>query len=253
MKHNQWIAKAIAITAGLSVASAAFADATIATFDETFLMSQLFGWSDATVVADANGFSITDTGYGSGYKVINPVIDATGNTNLEMTVTLSGPPAADGFLGPIVKLVDGDGTGMDFAWYGRTLGHHVLNADLLKGGILRETGADSKLDISTLTFFHLQLDPSTFQGQYTVRFETLRVTGPAGPVITAQSYNLTTREFTLVWSSAPGKTYTILQSANLAGTFNPLVTGVPADGASTTNTVVMPVSNTGFLRVAEEP
>lgn len=251
MKQRKCMTQALTLAAALATGSSALAEVELAIFDENFAMSGLFAWSDATVVAGANGFSITDTGYGSGWKAINPIIDATGHTNLEMTVTLSGP-GGDGFLGPIVKLVDGDGTGMDFAWYGRTLGHHVLNRDLLNEGILREAGADSKLDLSTLSFFHLQLDPSTYSGQYTVRFERLRVTGAPGFVITAQSYNPATREFTLSWSSSPTNTYTILHSPTVTGMFHPLLTGIASGGTSTTNTVTVPMGDSGFLRVQQE-
>ena len=236
----------------LAMTNLAVANTTIATFDENFFMDGLFAWSDATVVANSNGYSITDMGYGSGYKAINPNVDGTGNTHVEMTVTLSGP-GGDGLLGPIVKLVDGDGTGMDFAWYGRTLGNHVLNANLLTNGILRETGADSKLDISTLSFFHLQLDPSSYSGQYTVRFEKLRLTGATGPIISAHSYNPSTSEFSLSWSSLSGKTYSILHASTLTGAFTAVMEGIPSGGTNTSTSVVVPGGNSGFLRVLQEP
>jgi hypothetical protein len=251
-QHTKWLAKMTALAGGLLLSGSAIADTNIVTFDENFFMDGLFAWSDATVVANNNGYSITDMGYGSGYKAINPNIDGSGNTNIELTVTLSGP-GGDGFLGPIVKLVDGDGTGMDFAWYGQTLGSHVLNANLATAGILREAGADSKLNLATLSFFHLQLDPSSYSGQYTIRFEKLRLTGPAGPIITAQSYNASTREFTLIWSSLPGKTYTLLHSVSLTGTFSSVATGIESGGPTTTNTATLPVGNIGFLRVQQEP
>ena len=244
--------KWIAVVGGLGLATSALADINVVTFDENFSMDGLFAWADATVVASAAGYSITDMGYGSGYKAINPKIDGTGMTNIELTVTLSGP-GGDGFLGPIVKMVDGDGTGMDFAWYGQTLGNHVLTANLATGGILREAGANSKLDLGTLSFFHLQLDPSTYSGQYTVRFEKLRLLGPTGPYITAQSYNATTREFTLTWTSLADKTYSVLHSSTVNGTFTSLQTGIASAGTTTTTTVTLPVGTAGFLRVQQEP
>lgn len=166
MKQNtKWFTTVIAMASGLVIVSSAMADTTINTFDN-FNLTGLFGWSDATIVSGPTSYSVTDTGYGSGYFDINPNINASGGTILEVTLSLSGAPAADGQLGPIVKLVDGDGTSIDFAWYGQTLGSHVLTADLT---------AFPALDLSTLDFFHLQLDPSGFSGAYTVEWQNMQI------------------------------------------------------------------------------
>lgn len=93
-----------------------------------------------------------------------------------MTLTLSGAPAADGQLGPIVSLVDGDGTFINFPWYGQTLGSHVLTADLT-------THPD--LNLATLDFFHLQLDPSGYGGSYTVEWQNMRITTVPEPSVVA--------------------------------------------------------------------
>lgn len=166
MKQNtKWFTTVIAMASGLVIVSSAMADTTINTFDN-FNLTGLFGWSDATIVSGPTSYSVTDTGYGSGYFDINPNINASGGTILEVTLSLSGAPAADGQLGPIVTLVDGDGTGVDFAWYGQTLGSHVLTADLT---------AFPALDLSTLDFFHLQLDPSGYSGAYTVEWQNMQI------------------------------------------------------------------------------
>src|SRR5262245_30258194 len=117
--HKRWLTKVLAMAGGLAITTSAMADTVITTFDNFFSMSGLFAWSDASVVSTETNYSITDIGYGSGYKDINPNIDASGETNVQVTVTLSGPPAANGHLGPIVSLVDGDGTFYSYAWYGR--------------------------------------------------------------------------------------------------------------------------------------
>lgn len=167
MKQNtKWFTTAIAMASGLAITSSALAQgAVISTFD-SFNLDGLFDWSNATVVSGPTSYSITDTGYGSGYKDINPNVNAAGGTTLQVTLTLSGAPAADGQLGPIVALVDGDGTFQNIPWYGQTLGTHVLTADLT---------AYPALDLSTLDFFHLQLDPSGFAGAYTVEWQDMRV------------------------------------------------------------------------------
>lgn len=167
MKQNtKWFTTAIAMASGLVIVSSAMADTTINTFDN-FNLSGLFGWSDATIVSGPTSYSVTDTGYGSGYFDINPNINASGGTTLEVTLSLSGGVGADGQLGPIVALVDGDGTFITIPWYGQTLGSHVLTADLT---------AFPALDLSTLDFFHLQLDPSGYSGAYTVEWQDMRIT-----------------------------------------------------------------------------
>jgi hypothetical protein len=172
MKHTRLIKSAVALAIVLTMIRPAAAQ-TISTFDN-FNLDGLFAWSDATVVSGPTSYQISDTGYGSGFEDINPNINASGATHIELTVSLSGV-GAGGLLGPIVTLVDGDGTTVNYAWYGQQLGSHVLTADLSSGtGI--GSGTVPGLDLSTLDFFHLQLDPSSFAGQYTVSFENLSLT-----------------------------------------------------------------------------
>ncbi len=58
---------AAAIAGVLLLADWAAADTAITTFDD-FALTELFAWSDATVVSGPASYSITDTGFGSGYK-----------------------------------------------------------------------------------------------------------------------------------------------------------------------------------------
>lgn len=252
--QNKWVAKAMAVAGGLVIAASAVADTTITGFNDFFNLDGLFLWSDATVVSTETNYSITDIGYGSGYKDINPNVDASGETTVEVTVTLSGPPGADGHLGPIVSLVDGDGTFYNYAWYGQTLGTHVLTNDVNSPTFRSGEGTVPGLDLATLDFFHLQLDPGGFGsgGDYTVVWENFRLTGATGPVITSQSYNPTTQEFTLTWTSRPDKSYTILHTSNLSSTFSPLLADIPSGGASTTTTVTIPAGDAGFLRIQQQ-
>jgi hypothetical protein len=245
---------AAAIAGGLLLGVSAVADTPITGFNDLFSLDGLFAWSDATIVSTETNYSVTDIGYGSGYKDINPNIDASDEKTVEVTVRLSGPPGANGQLGPIVSLVDGDGTFYNYAWYGQTLGTHVLTANVNSPTFTSGAGSVPGLDLAALDFFHLQLDPGGFgsSGAYTVVWEDLRLTGATGPVITSQSFNPNTREFTLNWSSRPGKSYTILHTSNLSDAFTPLVTDIPSDGASTATTVTMPAGETGFLRIQEQ-
>jgi hypothetical protein len=183
MKTNKkWFAHALAVAGGLAMVSSAAADATITTFDN-FTSDALYpSWAlpSATIVSGPTSYSVTATGYGSNYKYIGfPAIDGTGNTMLQLTVLLSGPPAADGMLGPIVELIDGDGTDYNFAWYGQTLGSHVLTMSLATPTWASAPGTTPGLDLTTLTHMHMQLDPGGFgsSGAYTIEWQDLSLVG----------------------------------------------------------------------------
>jgi hypothetical protein len=172
----------MAALGSMLLAGVAQADTLITNFDN-FTSSELYpSWAlpTSTVVSGPTSYSITATGYGSNYKYIGfPEILGAGNTTIELTVTLSGPQAADGQLGPIVGLIDGDGTHVNFAWYGQTLGSHVLTMPVNAPTSTPVAGSTPGLDLNTLTHMHMQLDPGGFgtQGQYTVEWQNLRLTG----------------------------------------------------------------------------
>ena len=150
--------------------------------------------------------------------------------------------------GPIVSLVDADGTFVNYAWYGQTKGTHVLTRSLSTPNFVSADGSTPGLDLFfRLNFFHLQDDPGGYSGQYTITFENLRLTGAPLPSITAQSYNPATQEFTLTSNPIPGKSYSILFAPDLSRAFTPLLTDIPSDGAATTTTVTVPGGNSGFL------
>lgn len=175
--------RALAVALGMMLlASTAKADALITNFDN-FVSDALYpSWAlpSSTVVSGPTGYSITATGYGSNYKYIEDASrQGTGYTKLELTVTLSGPPAADGHLGPIVTLIDIDGTRNNYAFYGQTLGSHVLTADLATPTWSDAPGGTPGLDPNGLQHMHMQLDPGGFgtQGAYTIVWENLSLTG----------------------------------------------------------------------------
>ena len=177
-QQKRGLMSALALAGGLAVVSPALAATTITTFDN-FVSDALYpSWAlpSSTIVSGPTAYTITATGYGSNYKYIGfPAIDGVGNTHLELTVTLSGPAGADGMLGPIIELIDGDGTDYNFAWYGQTLGSHVLTMPLNAPTWSNAAGGTPGLDLSTLTHMHMQLDPGGFgtSGAYTISFENL--------------------------------------------------------------------------------
>jgi len=241
------------LTAGLAFSTSAQADTTITTFDDFYSDALYNSWASPSAVIESGttNYVITATGYGSNWKY-TPV-NGTGGTTLELTITLSGPPAADGHLGPIVGLVDADGTYANFAWYGRTLGHHVLSVPITSPTWYASPGTTAGLDVATLSHLHIQLDPGGFgtTGAYTVSWENLRLVGPP-LTISASAYNSTTREFTLTWTSQNAKTYRVLHAATVNGTYSALVSDIASGGTSTTTTVTVPAGNAGYLRVEEQ-
>ena len=250
---TKWLANLIVIVNVLAMVGSAVADTTLSTF-ENFNLDGLFGnWTSATIVSGPTSYSVTSSGFGSGDKAINPNIDATGETSIELTVTLSGSGAPNAPIsGPIVSLVDGDGTFYNYAWYGQTGGTHVLKTNLSSPTFTSAAGSVPGLDLSKLAYFHLQDDPGAYSGQYTITFDLLRLTGAPRPAITSQSYDPITQEFTLTWTSLPGKNYTILYTSDLSNPFSPLMSDIATGGSSTTTTVTMPAGDTGFLRIQQQ-
>jgi len=176
MKYNtKWLAAAVAIASGLAIINPAVANTTINSFD-SFTSDALYGsWSTpaATIVSGPTSYMVSSYGWGSNWKY-NPV-DGSGNATVQLTVSLSGGPTADGQLGPVITLVDGDGTRFNYAWYGQTLGSHVLTMPLDSPTWSDGAGTTPGLDLATLTHLHMGLDPGGYADQYTVAWEDLSV------------------------------------------------------------------------------
>lgn len=253
MRHFRCLTT-LAVGIGASaLLTSARAETIIASFDNFNLDGLFSSWASAAIASLPTGYSLTASGFGSGYKALTPNIDATGETNIELTVTIigAGSPGSP-VSGPIVSLVDADGTFYNYAWYGQTQGSHVLSMDLSKPTFISAPGSGSGLDISKLAFFHLQDDPGAYSGQYTITFELLRLTGAPPPSITSQSYDPNTQQFSLTWTSLPGKNYTVVYSPDLVAPFSPLLSDIPSSGSSTTSTVTIPSGDAGFLRVQQQ-
>lgn len=162
------------------------ADVTITDFSN-FKSDALYpSWKSATVVSTATNYSITATGYGSNYKYIgHPALDGSGCTDIELEVYLSGPTAADGQLGPIVTLIDGDGSAYSYRWYGQTMGHHVLTMPVQSPTVIEKPGTVPGLNLTNLLHLHMSLDPGQYgtTGDYTISWCKLRlIGGPATAV-----------------------------------------------------------------------
>jgi hypothetical protein len=180
-KAAKWFVTVVAMTGGLIAADSAMADTEVVSFKNLAPDNVYGSWSEpsAEIVSGPTNYVVTATGYGSG--VINldsSAITGTGNTTLQVTATLNGKPAAAGQLGPIVELVDADGTDCVFAWYGQTLGRHVFTKLLSSPTRVVAAGETKGLDLDALTHCHLQLDPSHYtNASYTISWESVKLVG----------------------------------------------------------------------------
>jgi hypothetical protein len=72
------------------------------------------------------------------------------------------------------------------------------------------------------------------------------------PMITSTQYNPVTRDLTLVWTSSPSATYSVMYSPTLPGPFSAiLASGIASGGAETFTTVTMPAGDAGFVRIQQ--
>jgi hypothetical protein len=178
-RHTSIFKKSLGLASTLVLAASASANTTISTFDNFNLDGVFANWSSAAIVSGPTAYSITASGYGSGYKDINPNINAAGETTVELTLTLSGGPGP--ISGPIVSLVDADGTFYNYAWYGQTAGSYTLTLPVNSPTYISSAGSVPGLDLSSLDFFHLQDDPGGYSGTYTISFENLALTSVPEP------------------------------------------------------------------------
>jgi hypothetical protein len=176
-KPRRSLVRSLVVQAGsLIFAASAGAQVTITDFNN-FTSDALYpSWDSAIINSGPTSYDITSIGYGSNYKYIGfPAISGAGYLDLQLTVTLEGPPAADGHLGPIVTLIDADGTRNNYAWWGQPLGSHVLTMAIGSPSWSDSPGTTPGLDCDALQHMHMQLDPGGFgtSGIYTIKWEDL--------------------------------------------------------------------------------
>ena len=179
----RFLTGSLALSAMVTLNGAAKADTLITTFDENYFENALYAsWTTASIEYGPDSYSVTATGYGSNWTYIgDPRIMGAGNTHIKLDVTLEGPPEADGLLGPIVTLVDADGTRNNYAWFGQLLGNHILTLPLTSPTWVEAAGTTPGLDLDMIDHMHLQLDPSSYtSGPYTVRWNEVSLITVAG-------------------------------------------------------------------------
>jgi hypothetical protein len=228
---------------------------TVSSFDNVYMAGQYGSWAGQTPTSTASNWQITATsGFGGAYNFISPAISTTTNRTLTLNVTLTAPAAANGQLGPIVVLEDGDGTQLRYAWYGQSPGTNLVLTSLLSAGVLAQAGSTPGFDASSITAFHIQVDPSGYSGAYTASFNDISIFGCDAVTIqiTSYSYDPANQQFTLSWSSQAGATYAIQSSSDLQTAFSDVATGIPSGGTTTSVIVPVPDPSKGFFRVRKQ-
>lgn len=170
-------ATALALNAVVAWNGISRADVVITTFDDAYFEDALYAsWASGTIEYGPDSYSVTATGYGSNWTYIGGYgIDGTGNTHVKLDVTLEGPPAAEAHLGPIITLVDADGTRNNYAWFGQLLGNNILTLPVASPSWVEAAGTTPGLDLAAIDHMHLQIDPGGYgqQGPYTVHWNEL--------------------------------------------------------------------------------
>jgi hypothetical protein len=230
---------AIGTAVCLPLSVTARADVQIASFDEGFFEDAVYAsWAlpSATIVYAPTSYNVTATGYGSNWTYIGALaIQGAGSTHIKLDVTLEGPPAAEANLGPIITLVDSDGTRNNYAWFGQLLGNNILTLPITSPTWVEAPGTTPGLNLNAIDHLHLQIDPGQFgaSAPYTVRWNNLSLFTQAGvPGDFNSDSHVDGKDF-LVWQR--GGSPTALSPADLAtwkanygtGAVAPVVAAVP--------------------------
>jgi hypothetical protein len=91
---------------------------------------------------------------------------------VQLTINIRNPTDDPAFAaGPIVDLVDNNGTWAQFYWYGQTAGNYVLTANFNALPAPNYIGAG--FNFADIQHIHLELDPGSFSGLYDLQFQNL--------------------------------------------------------------------------------
>lgn len=176
-KYTQRLAAA-ALAGAWAMTSAAWADVTLLTFDTPpgLAVGAAFGsWTSGTITPGTTSYDVSASGYGGQYVDVAPDVDATGNSNIEVTVNLTVP---SGTAAAIVTLGDADGTEWIYEWYGLTSGAQVLLKPLSAHAAVSVPGTTPGLDLANLSYVFIQGNGNP----YTIQWQNLRITGPPARV-----------------------------------------------------------------------
>ena len=218
------------------------------------------GWASnnvppPTITSGATTYTVSATGEGANYyyEGQNNVMGA-GNTNMQLTITLSGmAPTAN--VSPFVELIDGDGTDYIYKWLNLTNGSYVLSQPVESPNTVMSLGTTTGLNLNNLLYEHIGVDDGGLGTAYTSVWQDLQVNNgvvATSPIkITSTTYNKTTKQLTLTWTSTSGANYTILYEGTLSGSWSPLLTNI-SSGGTTTSQAITVSGSAGYFKIQQQ-
>jgi len=181
---------AVALTCTLWVGTgSATADTLLADFNNhpTPDAFDIYGsWSAGTLTSGLTSYNVqASNGFGGQFNGLGDGVDASGETDIELEVTVNTSDAVGG-LGVVLALVDGDGTewqyvinDIDNSWFGLLSGAtYQLTVPVSGATGLINAGSSSGLDLSNIIGFHTQIDTGGNVDAYDISFENLRLFTP---------------------------------------------------------------------------
>ncbi len=160
---------------------AAHADTLLTDFDNFSLTGSYAAFAAGTQTSGPTSFNVqAGPGFGGGFFDLDPNVDATGETMIALDITVNATDEVAG-LGSVLVLVDEDGTEWAYSQFGLLPGvTHNLVFDVDTPSFVSVPGATEGIDVSDLSFFHLQIDPGTTGVAYDVSYENLSLISGAG-------------------------------------------------------------------------
>jgi len=167
----------LALGAGLAMAASASAAAPVqlASFDNFTLDATYANWANPAVTTITSGptaWTVRSQGYGSGYKYLGGEFNAAGNDTVQLDATVS-----EGVAGMLVDLVDANGNGLAYRFYGLTPGNgtngtnnYTLQMKLSDGQYFAGTGV---LDTTRISQMNIEIDPGPGGAIYTASWNNL--------------------------------------------------------------------------------
>jgi hypothetical protein len=183
-RQVKWLAAAMGATGVLAFCPSANAQLVLSDFPAGFTLNAYYAsWGTATINNSGPGFSITSSGYGSGYSALPSAVDGSAYSYIQLTVDVASPaPLGVPVSSAIADLTDGDGTTVQYAMqYGLQNGNSQTYRMLLSAGTTMSPGTVPGLNLADITSFNIEDDPGGYSGQYTITYDNLSLVNVPEP------------------------------------------------------------------------
>ncbi|HRX85917.1 MAG TPA: hypothetical protein P5572_12940 [Phycisphaerae bacterium] len=127
-------------------------NAVLSDFSNFALTDTYDGWTTASFTSGATAFTVQGTDWGGGYYDLDPNVDASSATDLELQVTLNPSNQTDKI---VVVLTDDDGTERVYRFENLSNGTQTLALPLSRYVNDNNPGTVPGLDLANISFFHI--------------------------------------------------------------------------------------------------